>query len=57
MTLGTIAETIENALSGKADQVQVEPGASTVIRAFVGKQLFVITCTEAPPDKDAPAIT
>lgn len=31
MTLGTIAETIKNALSGRADQVQVEPGPNTVI--------------------------
>jgi hypothetical protein len=57
MTLAAIVESIENLLSSKADQVHVDRGSQTIIRAFVGRQLFVITCTEAPPDKAIPAIT
>ena len=57
MTLGATVESIENALCSRTDRVQVDRGSPIVIRAFVGRHLFVITCSEAPPDKEASAIT
>ncbi|HZC23445.1 MAG TPA: hypothetical protein VE866_08910 [Candidatus Binatia bacterium] len=58
MTLGTIVETIEKALDGLAEDVQVsrEPG-EILLKVSVGKQLFMVKCSESAPDKDAPAIT
>lgn len=58
MTLGAIAESIRAALERQSDDVQVHhESGETLLSVFVGKQLFVVKCSEAAPDKESPAIT
>jgi hypothetical protein len=58
MTLGAIVESIRKALDGQVDDVKIDRrGDETLIQVFVGKQLFLVKCSEPAPDKDAPAIT
>jgi len=58
MMLGAIVESIRTVLERQTDNVQVHREAGeTLIRVFVGKQLFVLRCSEAAPDKESPAIT
>lgn len=58
MTLGAIVEFIRGALEPQADEVEVKrESGETLIRVFVGKQLFVVKCSESAPDKESPAIT
>lgn len=58
MTLGAIVESIRTALQGQADDVRIDRQPhETLIQVFVGKQLFLVKCSELAPDKDSPAIT
>jgi hypothetical protein len=58
MTTGTIAEAIEAVLKEKADRVEVYREAHQIsLKAYVGKQLFTISCREEEKDDGAPAIT
>ncbi len=50
MTLGAIVESIRAALERQADDVQVHrESGETFIEMFVGKQLFVVKCSESAP--------
>ena len=58
MTIGAIVETVETALKDKADRVEVDHGSNRVtLRAYVGKQLFTVSCCEEAKDDDIPAIS
>ena len=58
MTLGAIVESIQKTLQGQADDVKIDRHQhESVIQVFVGKQLFLVRCSESAPDKETPAIT
>lgn len=57
MTLGAIAEAIANALRDHSKKIDVSKhDHRTVLKAYVGRQLFTITVREEEPDHDEPAI-
>ena len=57
MTLLAFAEQLRGAIPADAVEESERRHGRVVYRVLVGRQAFLVTCEEAEPDRDEPAIT